>query len=1531
MPANTNLNISPYFDDFNANSNYMQVLFKPGVALQTRELNAVQSQFQNQIETFGDNIFAKGTIVSGCNFTYLNNYPYVKINDIQQDGLQVVVGNYNGLYATSNSGLTAYILNSNTGYQAQAPNLNTLFVRYINSGNTGTQTQYNANDTLTIYNPTYPITQVNVPVGFGGGFSNSDNIIFIPQIAVPSSVAVAVNQTATDASTNARATVVSVNTTAMANQIVVGLGPVASDLTNTSITSSFWTFNTGDSILFSNATANVSTSITSVFGYGANAVPTADSTGKITSAIMISGGSGYKYTPYTTIKTSNTSANISFVSGATSDLYAQNYLAQVTVANNSVAPTGMGYAFQVSSGTIYQKGYFLQVNSQTVVVDQYSNLPDQVSVGFATAETIINSNIDSSLLDNATGAPNYLAPGADRLKLSPELIVVPSSAAIGNANFFTITAFSNGQPYLQNQQTEYNVINDAMAQRTYDTSGNFVVNPFNVVTAVDSVAPSSSFTTVIDAGEAYISGYRVKTDSNYNATVKQGTDTNTISGATVPISYGNYILVDQLSGVINFNVGDYVYLYDTPAQYLTNSYTASSITPVGNQIGIARIRSIVPISGTPGTPSFTCKVYLFDINMYLGLNFQNVRSIYYNNQTTGIADIITSSLLGFSSNGANITTGNSSVVFNIGASSTQQTNGHVFTYTGIFNSSNGVSINSTSGYVSLTLAGNNSFLFGNNATLTKGQVDSVILTFPANVQATSNLSGTLSVSSTSNIATFSTGQTVYPGQYLKLFTNSSFSEIKRVDSVLNTTQVQLDSNTINSNTAVTSTFLYVPENVPVSLASGNVSSSGTTLSLNVGIGPFTTVSSAAVVIPIIEYTNLPSQKKANRNTTVLINPSTNNGGLTGPWCLGIPDIFRLKKVYQVPTSTPQNIPAVNIQTGNIPSTWVDVTSNFFIDISQTKDYYGLGYLNSLSSTTQSLPLVVVFDHFTSSTTGPSFYTRSSYSVNDTLSFSALSSNTSINTLEIPEFVDSKGNYYDLIDCVDFRPYVNITSNITSGNVQSSTINPVDYGIVLAQGTFNSNSTITNIANTAGIISGAMVLANSSLVATGTVVTSYINSTAVAISTNALGSGSANIIFNSEPAKFSSNAIYFPLDGSTFSANLTYYMGRSDLVCVDNKSNFNIIAGTPGTSTVHTVPANNIALSILTIPAYPSIPSTLDQNTTNIVDLGVRSSNRTYNRSAVHTINTNASTTQPSVFTMSAIQSLQDRISALESQASLTALEIAMNNVTIPSSLSSALNRFKYGFFTDTFANTNYADITSSEFTASISNNSLYANTFITNIPLRPAANTTSQMVGNLLLPPFIEVPVISQSIATLSSTISVEPVPYAQGTIIANPPSFQILSKSVPITTYTNTSVPTTKTVSVAGVQSAGWYLAYPVSKAGIWSSLMKEYAIWTGGAYDIATRIFTTEVYFPYSGTYTFTYDVDNYGTILLDNTSIITMNGFINIVTSNITVSAGIHTLSLSVTNAPGSGLNPAGIALTIEDTNNNLIWSTLEAISQ
>jgi len=63
MAEQTDLNVAPYFDDYDEDDNFKKILFRPGFAIQARELTQLQSNLQNQISSTGDHIFREGDMV----------------------------------------------------------------------------------------------------------------------------------------------------------------------------------------------------------------------------------------------------------------------------------------------------------------------------------------------------------------------------------------------------------------------------------------------------------------------------------------------------------------------------------------------------------------------------------------------------------------------------------------------------------------------------------------------------------------------------------------------------------------------------------------------------------------------------------------------------------------------------------------------------------------------------------------------------------------------------------------------------------------------------------------------------------------------------------------------------------------------------------------------------------------------------------------------------------------------------------------------------------------------------------------------------------------------------------------------------------------------------------------------------------------------------------------------------------------------------------------------------------------------------
>ncbi len=135
MPQETNLNVSPYFDDFDANKNYYKVLFKPGYPIQARELTTLQSILQNQVEQFGNHIFKEGSVVIPGQLSYDNPFYAVQI-DPTFNGNPISLYFDNILGKTlrgSVSGVSAKVvyllksIDSEKGYH-------TLYVQYLESG-----------------------------------------------------------------------------------------------------------------------------------------------------------------------------------------------------------------------------------------------------------------------------------------------------------------------------------------------------------------------------------------------------------------------------------------------------------------------------------------------------------------------------------------------------------------------------------------------------------------------------------------------------------------------------------------------------------------------------------------------------------------------------------------------------------------------------------------------------------------------------------------------------------------------------------------------------------------------------------------------------------------------------------------------------------------------------------------------------------------------------------------------------------------------------------------------------------------------------------------------------------------------------------------------------------------------------------------------------------------------------------------------------------------------------------------------------
>lgn len=1285
MPIQTDLSVSPYFDDYSDAKDYYKVLFRPGVAVQTRELNQLQTMLQRQIERFGDNIFKQGSVIDGCEITFHSVFPYVKIKDVETDGTPVNVRMFDGYYVRNQaniSPLVASISTVVTGYESQYPDLNTLYIKYLNTGyanvaNVSAEvTKFSPDDTLVVYDPDGIIEKV-YSTNNSSGFANSDTVVILSALAIQNSsggTTFTNNFYVGDHINNGTANVqvVGIDTTSNNQAVILRVKPKATDLQVGN--PDLWTIGVNSSIQSTNTTPSDVATVVGVVGGGAAATLKTGALGEIDTIAVTQKGAGYLVPP--TVSIASKTATTGQIAAA--NIIAQTFLSEITVSANSTFPVGIGYAMTVGDGVIYQKGYFTRVEEQLVVVEKYANTPDAIVVGFDTTESIINSNQDTSLLDNATGAPNATAPGANRLELTPQLVVLTKDQALANSTFLSIAEFSAGVPYKQTRQTVYNVIGNEIARRTQEESGDYVLDQFLLTTKAPEAnntqtslqREASYFGINIDPGLAYISGKRVETVGVYDTIIEKGVDTSVVEEATISLNFGSYIRLKEVGGTFIFKTGDTVNLYSNAKQYITTAFGSTpSTSGLGTLIGTARIRSYVHESGTPGTADAVYRLYLFDIQMNSGENFASTKSVFYDGATKGVADIILDGGV------AQLKDSNlSTLMYGVGNPAIKNANN--ITY--IYRTSNTYSL-ATNGVITFSATGGETFPY--TGQLSTSQEKDLVIVPLANASAAANIAGALYCNTTSKqvngISTaFSTE--LEPGDYLRIGT----STVLQVNTIANDTVLFATAIPTIGQSGANATVFF-PQFVPISLErsdrTANVNNTANSFTINVGQA-VSGATDVAVTFNVRSSNTTPVTKTVNRNRFVRLRLANNAGKIDGPWCLGVPDVFRLGKVYKGPNATFTEADTTNV---------VDVTQFFYIDHNQNEDYYDVSYLVKRPESTVSLSssdyILVKFDHFTIAGEGLKGPGNSgTYPINDTIPLA--NSSATINTLEIPEVYGVRGAYYDLRDQFDFRPYSSNTVATTT-DAAAAPVNPTEP-------------------------------------------------------TNA--------------ARFPVTDKKYPAPDSFLSVRIENYLGRADRVTIDKNGEFHIIKGVPGAYTVVDQPADSLTVNSLKIPPYPSLPAQMSAETIAFADTKVANEKYVGKRIANYTVNTIISPLQrnnyqPRGYKMTDIGKLERRIEALEYYTSFTIAEQDTQKKSIPSSVDPSVERFKFGYFVDSFTDPSYSAVETPGYAATVVDGYL--------CPPIKEINLEVALPKEDVSLPYTDQQFISQSSATDGPVTAAAPVP----------------------------------------------------------------------------------------------------------------------------------------------------------------------------
>jgi len=315
---------------------------------------------------------------------------------------------------------------------------------------------------------------------------------------------------------------------------------------------------------------------------------------------------------------------------------------QFQVESEDKVPTGRGSAAAISEGIVYVRGYFVKVDAQTVILEKYSPRPSY-RIGLDITESLVSSANDSTLLDNAQGSSNENAPGADRLKIDFNF-AKKGLTTTTDVNFIELLRVNNGIIENKVSNTNYSEIENTLARRTFDESGDYVVQQFTTSLrehlddgtnrgyySEANGGDSTKFVVQVSPGKAYVKGFEIEKTATTPVSIQKARTTQSLTAANTPVRIGNYLKVTDVHSEPEFGneSGDdtqapynYVKLWDT-------AIATPGTAPSSIHIGYARVRNFDHLSGTSSTvgnygiydQTDNFQMYLFDVKMFTKITY----------------------------------------------------------------------------------------------------------------------------------------------------------------------------------------------------------------------------------------------------------------------------------------------------------------------------------------------------------------------------------------------------------------------------------------------------------------------------------------------------------------------------------------------------------------------------------------------------------------------------------------------------------------------------------------------------------------------------------------------------------------------------------------------------------------------------------------------------------------------------------------------------------------------------------------------
>jgi len=328
-----------------------------------------------------------------------------------------------------------------------------------------------------------------------------------------------------------------------------------------------------------------------------------------------------------------------------------------TAASTAIVDTCItGSAVNIGAGTYYINGYFVNVDAQTLVLEKYSQEPSY-RVGLTIVETFITSTDDTSILDNATGSSNANATGAHRFKIDLTLTKLDLTST-QDASFVELMRIENGIIQNRVDSTQYSHLEDTLARRTFDESGDYTVENFDLdirehllagenrgvfgseaLSADGNVANEALLAFGLGQGKAYVKGYEIAKIGTTFVDVEKARKFDTDGGSVTRFNIGSFVNITNTFGTpdIGFVSGESEAFKSVRLVDETHSTRGTVFgTALAHifDIGRAKSRAFEHNSGSPATNFLSSatvlnsvfKHYLFDIEMFSHVNVKGKMS-----------------------------------------------------------------------------------------------------------------------------------------------------------------------------------------------------------------------------------------------------------------------------------------------------------------------------------------------------------------------------------------------------------------------------------------------------------------------------------------------------------------------------------------------------------------------------------------------------------------------------------------------------------------------------------------------------------------------------------------------------------------------------------------------------------------------------------------------------------------------------------------------------------------------------------------